>query len=322
MNDTRADKKALIGLDELSLSYNYQFSRSITKRRGKYSKIYDNENYYNKTFKPFELVSFDYNGIKFNMITCPAGGKVNIESGGEQASIQQNIINSLLGIKVNIESWGEQEIKEPFMLGETEVSQELFEAVMGFNYSNFKDSNKNPVEQVSWYDCLEFCNRLSGYLGFDNCYMLNNKEYTNSEYPLSIEKAEYTLMEGADGFRLPKEWEWQIAAMAGTNNQYAGANDDESLKRVAWLYKNSGEKTHAVAQKKPNEWGFYDMSGNVWEWCENSITPDKNIDPSAGRVDRGGGWFNEASDLRSAKRDYFSASDRYDGIGFRVARSI
>ncbi len=287
MYDKHSIGKPIIELNERSWEYDYYNSQSVIQNgRHRNSKI------------QIRLIPFNYKRIEFNMITCPAGGKVNIND------------------------WGLQEIKEPFMLGETEVSQELFEAVMGFNYSNFKDSNKNPVEQVSWYDCLEFCNRLSGYLGFDNCYMLNNKEYTNSEYPLSIEKAEYTLMEGADGFRLPKEWEWQIAAMAGTNNQYAGANDDESLKRVAWLYKNSGEKTHAVAQKKPNEWGFYDMSGNVWEWCENSITPDKNIDPSAGRVDRGGGWFNEASDLRSAKRDYFSASDRYDGIGFRVARSI
>jgi formylglycine-generating enzyme required for sulfatase activity len=232
------------------------------------------------------------------MITCPAGGKVNIYR------------------------WGLQEIKEPFMLAETEVTQELFEAVMYFNYSDFKDSNKNPVENVTWFDCLEFCNRLSDYFDLDHCYLLRDKKFTNRYYPLSIGDANAAFIIGANGFRLPKEWEWQIAAMAGTNNQYAGANDDESLKRVAWLYKNSGEKTHAVAQKKPNEWGFYDMSGNVWEWCENSITPDKNIDPSAGRVDRGGGWFNEASDLRSAKRDYFSASDRYDGIGFRVARSI
>ena len=105
INSKSADRKVLIGLDEFSLDYDYQFSKSTTGRIVEYSKI-DNE-----SFKPFELIPFYYKWLKFNMITCPAGGKVNIEN------------------------WGEQEIKEPFMLGETEVTQELFKAVMGFNYS-------------------------------------------------------------------------------------------------------------------------------------------------------------------------------------------
>jgi sulfatase modifying factor 1 len=231
------------------------------------------------------------------MITCPVGGVVDVED------------------------WGLQEIKVPFMLGETEVTQELFEAVMGFNYSDFKDSNKNPVEHVTWYDCLDFCNRLSDYFGLDHCYVLGNKEYTKSEYPLSIEKANDAFIIGENGFRLPKEWEWQIAAKAGTNNRYAGANNDESLKRVAWFDANSGNKTHPVAQKIPNEWGFYDMSGNVWEWCENSNNPDENNNHSANRVFRGGSWGNYASYLRSARRHHNSPSIR-GNVGFRVARSI
>ncbi len=315
MNSTSADEKALIGLDELSLSYNYQLSTSITEQRTSYDNSCVNKNYYNKTFKPFDLVNLSYKTIEFNMITCPAGGKVNIYR------------------------WGLQEIKEPFMLAETEVTQELFEAVMYFNYSDFKDSNKNPVENVTWFDCLEFCNRLSDYFGLDRCYILNNKEYTNSDYPLSIEeanaplsieeandafeKANAAFIIGANGFRLPKQWEWQIAAMAGTNNEYAGANDDESLKRVAWFNANSGYKTHLVAQKLPNEWGFYDMSGNVGEWCENSENPNRNNNHSADRSIRGGGCYNIAWDLRSAKLDYnTSPSIRRVNLGFRVARSI
>ncbi len=294
-NSTSAVEKTIIGLDEHFpfIRYDYYFSTSITEYTGQYNKIY-----INKILKPFELIPFDYDRVKFNMITCPAGGKVNIDN------------------------WGLQEIKEPFMLGETEVTQELFDAVMGFDYSKFKESNKNPVEQVSWYDCVEFCNRLSDYFSLDRCYMLNNKNFTDRNYPLSIKKANVTFIEGANGFRLPKEWEWQIAAMAGTNNLYAGANDDESLKRVAWFEDNSGKQTHPVAQKMPNEWGFYDMSGNVWEWCENSYEPDKNDDPSANRVYRGGGWRNDASYLRSAYRYYNSPSYRYTSLGFRVARSI
>jgi sulfatase modifying factor 1 len=291
MNDTRADEKALIGLDEPGLIYNYQGSQSTAERVGKYSKIGVNK------FKPLEPIPFEYKGIKFNMIVCPAGGVVDIED------------------------WGLQEIKEPFMFGETEVTQELFEAAMGFNYSDFKDSNKNTVEQVSWYDCLEFCNRLSEHFGFEPCYVLKNKilqklKYSDSNCPLSIYVANVTFIEGANGFRLPKEREWQIAAMAGTNNLYAGANDDESLKRVAWFDANSGNKTHPVAQKLPNEWGFYDMNGNVWEWCENSNGS------SSDRFVRGGSWSRPASYLRSAYRLDLSPSSRSSNIGFRVARSI
>ncbi len=298
MNDTRADEKALIGLDEFALSYNYQISRSITEQRTSYDNSCVNKNYYNKTFKPFDLANLSYKTIEFNMITC------------------------LTGMGINIDNWGLQEIKEPFMLGETEVTQELFEAVMGFNYSNFKDSNKTPVEQVSWYDCLEFCNRLSDYFGLDRCYILNNKEYTNSDYPLSIQETEFTFIEGANGFRLPKEWEWQIAAMAGTNNQYAGANDDESLKRVAWFKDNSGSRTHPVAQKLPNEWGFYDMSGNLWEWCENSNKSDDNNNHSSLRVRRGGSWYASTTVSCSVGRFYNLPSCRNNSIGFRVARSM
>ncbi len=289
MYDRHGIGKPIIELNRNLWDYEYHTSQSVLPN-GMYKKS-----------NPI-LTPFDYKGIKFNMIACPAGGVVDVKD------------------------WGLQGIKEPFMLGETEVSQELFEAVMGFNYSNFKDSNKNPVEKVNWFDCLEFCNRLSDYFGLDHCYVLKDKVLRSwDDHPLSIQKANVTFIEWANGFRLPREWEWQIAAMAGTNNQYAGANDDESLKRVAWFKANSGDKTHPVAQKLPNEWGFYDMSGNVCEWCENSNTPDKNkvFLLTASRVQRGGVWYNDdAWNLRSALRGYYSHGFRGNNLGFRVARSI
>jgi hypothetical protein len=304
-NSTSANGKTVIGLDELSLSYDYQFSKSITEQRGQYNNYCSNKNYLNKSFKSFDLVHLSYKTIEFNMITCPTNLGINIQSWGLD--------------------WGSRESKKHFMLGETEVTQELFEAVMGFNYSNFKEYNKNPVENITWFDCLDFCNRLSDYFSLDHCYLLRDKDFTNSNYPLSIENAEITFIEGTSGFRLPKEWEWQIAAMAGTGNKYAGTNDDESLKRVAWFRDNSGEKTHPVAQKMPNEWGFYDMSGNVTEWCENSHDLDENKDSSAKRVCRGGGWSDYDSFLcteRTGVQSKFSSSERYNNLGFRVARSI
>jgi hypothetical protein len=284
------------------LEYNYQFTKALSQDR-----IHYNEKYINKSM-PTDLTTLNYKGIGVNMITCPAGGKVNIAD------------------------WGLQEIKKPFMLGETEVTQELFDAVMEFNSSKFQNSNKNPVEHVTWYDCLDFCNRLSDYFGLDHCYELRHKIFDQGpyssyrgDYPSYITFAEITFKEGANGFRLPKEWEWQIAAMAGTNNQYAGADDEESLKRVAWFKDNSGNKAHPVAQKLPNEWGFYDMSGNVSEWCENSDKPGNNNNHLADRVTRGSAWNDEASFLGSTDRTPYSPQDidsRCETIGFRIARSI
>jgi formylglycine-generating enzyme required for sulfatase activity len=288
MYDKHSIGKPIIELNERSWDYEYYNSQSVIQ----------NSRYRDSNLNPIRLIPFDYEGVKFNMITCPAGGKVNIDN------------------------WGLQEIKEPIMLGETEVTQELFEAVMGFNYSNYKDSNKKPMDNITWYDCIGFCNILSDYFNLSHCYMLNNKKFTSNNYPLSIEKAEITFIGWADGFRLPKEWEWQIASMAGTNNQYAGANDDESLESVAWFSGNTNNVLRPVAQKMPNEWGFYDMSGSLWEWCENSNEPNENKESSAHRVFRGGSWGNGASALRSAYRSANSPGDRGDFVGFRVARSI
>ncbi len=301
INRWRISKILINVLNKWSLEYDYQLTKVPSQDRTNFNK-----SYFNKS-KITDSTVFDYKEIKFNMITCPAGGIINLDA-----------------------TWGSQEIKEPFMLGETEVTQELFEAVMGFNYSEIKESNKNPVENVTWYDCLEFCNRLSSFFGLSYCYLLSNKIYSTTTddrtrdvpFPLSIEKAEITFIEGANGFRLPKEWEWQIAAMAGTNNKYAGANDGESVKRVAWVKENSNQKTHPVAQKLPNEWGFYDMTGNIDEWCENALKFDRNNAISDNRVDRGGSWFNYSTNLHTAVRSYDPASFRNVNLGFRIAKSI
>jgi formylglycine-generating enzyme required for sulfatase activity len=299
MNDTRVNEMVLVGLGEPSLIYNYQLDRAITKQRMQYNKTYCIKNYFNKTFGSFELVPVEYLGVKFNMITCPISGMTNMK----------------------YDEWGIQEIKEPFMLGETEVTQELFEAVMGFNYSKFKKNNKNPVENVTWFDCAEFCNRLSDYFGLKPCYILHDKK-TTRKYPLSIEEAKTVFIAGANGFRLPKEWEWQWAALVGTNNEYAGINHKESLKKVAWFKENSEGESHPVSQKKPNEWGFYDMIGNVSEWCDNEDSPNKNSNPWENRVFRGGCWSYQASDLSPLSRYATSPNGRSDVIGFRVARTI
>ena len=200
----------------------------------------------------------------------------------------------------------------------TECTQELFKAVMGFNPSSFQgkvDSPKRPVEMVSWFDCIAFCNKLSLELGLAPYYSLVDIKYDEGA-PKSIKIALVEVL-GGDGFRLPTETEWEVFVKAGTNNEWSGTNIEAELGDYAWYKENSNRETHPVATKKPNEWGMYDMSGNVLERCWDTYTST-----SALRVSRGGGWGNDASDLRSAFRNYGSPGYRGDTLGFRVSRSL
>lgn len=169
----------------------------------------------------------------------------------------------------------------PFYIGKTEVTQKLWYAVMGSNPSNFIGDN-NPVENVSWYDCQEFVERLSRLTGRN--------------------------------FRLPSEREWEYAAKGGNKSRgytYSGSDD---LYRVAWYTENSNNMTHPVGQKLDNELGIFDMSGNVWEWCSDCWDSS-----CSGRVYRGGGWGSSASNCRVSSRGYDSPSYRNDFIGLRLA---
>jgi sulfatase modifying factor 1 len=252
---------------------------------------------------------FRVDNIEFKMIHCPRG---KFTMGSD--------IKRLVSIN------------KPFLLGETEVTQELFEKVMGYNPSEFQgdeypNSNKRPVEQVTWYDAVMFCNKLSEICKKKPYYNISNmvceNDYVREEELPNIAKADVTINPQADGFRLPFEKEWEYAAKAGTNNQFAGTNDVNKVGEVAWFLDNSkinGNKhkqTHPVKGKRPNEWGFYDMSGNVEEWCW-----DRDDEFSVCRVNRGGSWSVIASYLRSAFRSSFSPNDRCAFLGFRISASL
>ena len=183
-----------------------------------------------------------------------------------------------------------------YYIGQTEVTQELWEAVMGSNPSNWK-GDRLPVEQVSWNDCQEFITKLNQLTG--------------------------------ETFRLPTEAEWEFAARGGNKSmhyQYSGSN---TLDDVAWYAGNSDSKTHAVASKQANELGIYDMSGNVWEWCQDywgsygSSAQTNPAGPASGthRVLRGGGYFNDASRCRSADRSNLTPGGRSDYRGLRLVLS-
>ena len=190
---------------------------------------------------------------------------------------------------------------DSFKLSKFLVTQELYEAVIKENPSTFK-GEKLPVETVSWIDAVNFCNELSEYLAKDKCYTID----------LATESI--TFNSKANGFRLPTEAEWQYACQAGTKEIRHG-----ELSNIAWFKANSNNQTQTVGQKKPNEWGLYDMLGNVWEWCSDIY--DESVYGSY-RIFRGGGWCDqERSVMATNRRRSHPIKFKIDDLGFRIAQN-
>lgn len=231
-----------------------------------------------------DYITKTVNGVKFKMIKVE-GGSFNMGS-NDGISDEQPI----------------RQVSIPtFYMAETEVTQELWEVVMGDNPSWFKGSYDYPAESVSWKDIQKFIIKLN---------QLTGKSY-----------------------RLPSEAEWEYAAKGGNKSKgykYSGSNNIED---VAWYNKNSNRKTHLVATKKPNELGLYDMSGNVWEWCQDKWHSNYIKAPTDGsawifdtpsnyRVLRGGSFYYEAKYCNTNYRYLYSERSNNINIGFRLVIDI
>lgn len=235
------------------------------------------------------------NSIGAMMVKIPAGSFMMGSPSGEEG-------------RDNDETQHRVTLTKGFLLGATEVTQGQWQAVMGSNPSSFKDCGAEcPVENVSWTDVVEFCNKLSDKEGLTRCY--SGREWNR----------------GCTGYRLPTEAEWEYAARAGSSEARYG-----EVGSVAWYDQNSGSKTHPAGQKQANAWGLYDMLGNVWEWVWDwygaypSGDATDPVGPTSGsyRVVRGGSWFIYAQDARAADRNADAPGHRVNDLGFRLSRSL
>ena len=241
---------------------------------------------------PEDTKTYTVNGVSFTMIAV-GGGTFTMGATPEQTGYSSN---ELPTHQVTLDSYS---------IGETEVTQELWQAVMGYKptsddsqwSSTYGLGAQYPAYYISWDDCQSFITKLNSLTG--------------------------------EKFRMPTEAEWEYAARGGNKSQkylYSGSN---TIGDVAWYTTNSNEKTHEVKTKSPNELGIYDMSGNVWEWCSDwygSYSSNAQTNPTGAtsgfyRVYRGGSWYNNASYCRVAYRNNSCIpSYRYNILGLRLVQ--
>jgi formylglycine-generating enzyme required for sulfatase activity len=218
-------------------------------------------------------------GIRYELAAIPAG-TFAMGSTAQEALAEERPVHDV-------------RISQGFWLGKTEVTQGVWQAVMGSNPAQFKGGDNYPLESVSWEDCRQFIAKLN-------------------------------QMTGKNSFRLPTEAEWEYACRAGTT-----AERYSDLDAVAWYSGNSGNSNHPVAQKLPNAWGLYDMLGNIYEWCSDWYAADYYAQspsadpqgPTAGtmKVSRGGCSFFDAAHTRAAHRQSAETVHKNYGMGLRLA---
>jgi formylglycine-generating enzyme required for sulfatase activity len=218
-----------------------------------------------------------------------------------------------------------------FSMSKYEVTQSLYKSIIGTNpsaFSGYSDSENCPVESVTWYDAIEFCNKLSQEDGLEQVYSINSRTPASGN---RITFAEVTMDPKKNGYRLPTEAEWEYAARGGSTGTYFwGENSDSTtVGRYAWFSENSNNRTHAVGQRSANAYGLYDIIGNVWEWCwdwysssyqNGEVTDPVGTSTGESKIGRGGFWGYSAAYMRTADRYYGGPSGWFNFAGFRVVR--
>ncbi len=246
------------------------------------------------------------------------------------------------GTFVNTKSnyYGESITIADFYIGKYEVTQKEWMEVMESNPSGFKGDDL-PVESVSWYDSIEYCNKRSIKAGLEPYYNIDkDKKDPDNRSELDNVKWMVTINEGANGYRLLTEAEWEYAAGGGRKSKSYTYSGSDSVDEAAWYWINSGNEiltgfwnwpavennhnqTKPVGGKKANELGLYDMSGNVREWCWDWYTDLDSTGDNGGswRVLKGGGWLGDLFCCEPAFRDRWDANNTADDMGLRVCRN-
>ena len=247
---------------------------------------------------PVQVPAVPSNTISDDVITIPVKDGICIEMVKvEGGTFMMGATSEMKNPNSNEKPVHQVTLTNDYYMGKYEVTQALWQAVMGSNPYEYKGDNL-PVETVSWNDCQKFISKLNSLTG--------------------------------RMFRLPTEAEWEYAARGGKESrgyQYSGSSN---ISDVAWYDENSGSKTHPVGTKQANELGIYDMTGNVWEWCSDwyssysssSQTNPTGSDSGSARVSRGGGWNCNASYCRLSVRFYYTPDFRLDILGLRLALSV
>ncbi|MCE5248667.1 SUMF1/EgtB/PvdO family nonheme iron enzyme [bacterium] len=244
-----------------------------------------------------EKVRLGLSQFSIKLVTVPGGSfLMGSESGGDEEKPAH---------KVSVNG---------FQMGETEITQNQYKAVTGNNPAFNKEFDNNPVERVTWFDAIKFCNTLSEKLNLEPCYNPGTGA------------CDFTK----NGFRLPTEAEWEYACRSGTGTDYYTGDDQRAMATAGWFAGNSGEKSHRTGGKAANSFALFDMHGNVWEWCNDWYAKDyyakspavNPTGPASGtdRVVRGGSWIENAKGCRSARRREYDPKKDYSDIGFRIVR--